>query len=601
MLTSSSTSALGFVSCYDGDWLLMPVDFLEVVANVCYQFPRPRFVDPAVAYDAFKIRRMVEEAVLLAERADSDSAAPRLTTVNGDSIYDLMPLASNSGRKVKPSAERRFRMRAQAIQKLACAYRLNEAQCMAAAKRLGDPFEGLAEKVLKRLPDDRDSNYVHMFLDNVLLADVDPEIDLQPLDTIIAGSPNEPEYLRTRSRFKMIKGDYDGAIQDLSLAIQACQSYAAGHQSAVLVPNTPHQQPRSRVRLTDQEQPSSLPGQLLVLRGWAYLCAASKQVLAARDIPGGLAQGMQCASHQPNPEPQPESVNFELHRRVKALAKRGLADIMKFLVGLDYSPDLSLTTVQEFSERTEKCEYGTRRTRHTERNVASEPCKCYTVADLFASPPPPDLPTFPPEPESDDAEQTTCEAVTAHPMLAEALHQMLLLHCLLQTSREELQRYACMVARVVRLIDNSPVLYPCGSVARTDWTVLTLRLRSWIKLPDPWEKLCRPVPLLDSPSGMAAVSCQHPAPKGKSSCKNAQKKSTPCCQYSAGAGTPDPQSVPIQQAWDHTHTCSKRAFAIGEWVINAPMVRGRKKIKKRKGGQAKAKDTAGDHKNADEQ
>jgi hypothetical protein len=31
------------------------------------------------------------------------------------------------------------------------------------------------------------------------------------------------------------------------------------------------------------------------------------------------------------------------------------------------------------------------------------------------------------------------------------------------------------------------------------------------------------------------------------------------------------------------------------------MVRGRKKIKKRKGGQAKAKDTADDHKNADEQ
>jgi molybdenum cofactor sulfurtransferase len=598
----------------------MPLDFLEVVANVCYQFPKPRFIDPAIAYDAVKIRRLVEEATILAVRAASNIAMPRLANVSEDLQSSMLELAvrPGNGHNTKLSAERKFRMREQAIQKLARAYRLNEIACSVATAKHSASLEGLDELVLQRIPDDPDANYVHLFHEKIPTRRVAENTSLDSLDKIISVKPGEPENWRTRAVVKMMKGDYEGAAHDLTSALTTCQIYAPGHQSPFLIPNAPEEQPRSRVKLPESEQPSSLRGQLLFLRGWAYLCAASHQVRVALSMAGGDDLGQPTPTSTDPSLPQTNSDNLDAHKRVKALAKRSLTDIMALLAGLDYSPDLAMTTVREFSERTERIEYGFKRTRHTERTIASKPCKVYTVAELFAATPPSNLPPYPAPKDDTDPEdlEKTVEAVTAHPMLPEALHQLLLCHCLLQTSVKELQRHAYMVARLIRIIDGYPIFSPAASPARADWRQLTARLSQWVELSEHWDLLCFPEPLMSCPTARAAFERDRarlasrpkfePGPQDLAMVKELEGK--------MGANAIRFGSVPIQGLYKVVHVdeprdpatepgkvyrkepandndhkeFSERAYAIGEWILNAPMVKGTRR-KKKKSGQSKSK------------
>ncbi|KAK0392677.1 hypothetical protein NLU13_2172 [Sarocladium strictum] len=611
-----------FSCCYHGDWLIMPLNFLEVVANVCYQFPKPRFIDPAVVYDAVKIRRLVEEATVLAIQASSEVALPKLSSVSRDLASSVIEhnWGAPKGHNTKLSAERRFRMREQAIQKLARAYRLNEMAATIASSKHLVSFNHLTEMVIQRKPEDPDASYVHLFHEKVPFEDTARDIDMVLLNRIISAHPDEPGNWRTSAMVRMMKGDYEAAASDLTFALSICWRYAQGHQSALLNSNVPDEKPRSRVQLPEDEQPSSLRSQLLSLRAWAYLCAASHQVRVALGLAGGSEQDAVSvqASTSARDQSNPHRDDDHKSKRVKSLAKRSLADIMAFLAELDYSPDLAMTTVKEFSERTERMEYGTKRTRHTERSIASQPCKTYKVSELFSVLPPSGLPDFPrpkkgPE---DDTPEATCEAVTAHPMLPEVLHELLLCHCLLQTSAKELQRHAYMVARLITLIDISPVFYPSTCPARTDWRELTLRIGRWIHLCGPWDALCMPEPLAGCPQEPLAVSkvkmahipttkgCAQDAPgavhQGQETgswgtshgCIPIQqaRKIDPCIPYDGpeDPATEDGKIYEKRPAKDSdSYEFSERAFAIGQWILRAPMVKGTR-MRKKKPSQPKA-------------
>src|SRR6185312_9917038 len=94
----------------------------------------------------------------------------------------------------------------------------------------------------------------------------------------------------------------------------------------------------------------------------------------------------------------------------------------------------------------------------------------FPISNLFSATPPSNLPPYPEtstslttkqqiqasknEAASAYLSQADChEAVTYHPLLTDALHSVLLCHCLIQTSARELQRHAHMVARLARICD----------------------------------------------------------------------------------------------------------------------------------------------------
>lgn len=94
------------------------------------------------------------------------------------------------------------------------------------------------------------------------------------------------------------------------------------------------------------------------------------------------------------------------------------------------------------------------------------------------------------------AQSNDChEALTYHPLLTDALHSLLLCHCLVQTSARELQRHAHMVARLARICDGYPLFQAARSPSRADWIEVVRRGNNWIELQHSWEFLCAPAPL----------------------------------------------------------------------------------------------------------
>lgn len=134
------------------------------------------------------------------------------------------------------------------------------------------------------------------------------------------------------------------------------------------------------------------------------------------------------------------------------------------------------------------------------------------MSDLFSSTPPADLPPYPETSTDVTTRQRTTnvpsqaaqailaqadchEALTYHPLLTDALHSLLLCHCLVQTSPRELQRHAHMVARLARVCDGYPIFQAARSPSRADWIEIVRRGENWIQLSQTWEALCAPAPL----------------------------------------------------------------------------------------------------------
>lgn len=248
---------------------------------------------------------------------------------------------------------------------------------------------------------------------------------------------------------------------------------------------------------------------------------------------------------------------MEARKIVKTNAKRALRDYVAYLSHLDYTPGLPAEITEEFVRKVNLAANGYKiprppQTKHSNRGLDLEsnaslsngqlsdalvphtahngrsrpqsntsrpadlpslpPPKVYQISSLFSSTPPTDLPPYPETAtalttkqqlrasQSGAAQhilaQADChEALTYHPLLTDALHSLLLCHCLVQTSARELQRHAHMVARLARVCDGYPIFQAARSPSRADWIEVIRRNDNWISLAASWETLCAPAPL----------------------------------------------------------------------------------------------------------
>jgi hypothetical protein len=519
----------------------MPIEILETIANINYNTPRPRFIEPAVFFDLIKIRRLVDQATDLAVRAASDIPVAKLTSVhgnrNGHTVDDLgLGMGSGGGgaHSAKLSRERKFRMREQATQKLSRAYHLDEIASSVAVMQGTSSLEDVGQLVLQRNPDDVDAKYVHFFHEKIPSRQLSQCTSTKPLTDILSARPTESEVLRTRAAVKYYKGDPDGAAQDLSLALQLLRIHQPAHKSpkpqdAQLEVYKNGRRPPDII-LSEEDQPSSLEAQLLFQRAGVYLTLACNQLPDAIPEPSprspqdagkprnesatiaeahGLEKaletqsGTSAAASNETLQNGVSQKQLEARKMAKTYAKRALRDYMAFLSQFDYTPNLPFKITKDFTERVRLASQGQRQPRTADTGIAS-PHTVYSVSDLFTAVPPADLPPYPSEDVvlhgvngsvPDLSEVPTNESVTYHPLLTDVLHSLLLCHCLVQTSAKELLRHAYMVARLTRLADGYPIFQSSRSPARADWIEVVRKGDSWIHLVTTWESLCAPAPL----------------------------------------------------------------------------------------------------------
>ena len=245
---------------------------------------------------------------------------------------------------------------------------------------------------------------------------------------------------------------------------------------------------------------------------------------------------------------------LEARKIVKTNAKRALRDYIAYLSHFDYTPGLPAEITEGFVRKVNQAANGFKIPRaqnhgrsldlesnsslsngqlsdalvsqngfHGSRNCqhpgtaraelpSLPPPVVYQISELFSATPPADLPPYPEtatalttkqqlqSTQSEAAKailaQTDChEALTYHPLLTDALHSLLLCHCLVQTSARELQRHAHMVARLARVCDGYPIFQAARSPSRADWIEVVRRGDNWIQLQQSWESLCAPAPL----------------------------------------------------------------------------------------------------------
>ncbi|RTE76051.1 hypothetical protein BHE90_009477 [Fusarium euwallaceae] len=639
-----------FISAFHGPWLQMPMEILETIANVNYNTQRPRPIDPAVLFDMTKIRRLVDEATNLAVRAASDISSPIMTSVNGG-----MPGASSMsalgmgglGHGTKLSRERKFRMREQASQKLSRAYRLDEIACSVATMQGSSPIEEVAGLVLQRSPQDPDAKYVHFFHEKIPSRQLAESTSLEALTEVISEKPSDGEALRTRAIVRTFKEDYEGAVQDLTHALSISRFHQPPHQKPGQQSETQEsQQGRRRhqdVSLADKDQPTSLEGQLLFLRATAYLTMACKHVEDGIPPPpegNGHADAENLdgnpvpeANGQNSPEPDAEpgvdadadsasasalsaSVRKQAESRklVKTYAKRALRDFMTFISQLEYAPNLPTVIAKDFNDRVNLAAHGVRNPRPTEATYSPEPYTIYSVADLFAAVPPSDLPSYPSEDIAKPVKASdlplTCEWTTYHPLLTEALHSLLLCHCLVQTSPKELLRHTYMVARLVRQADGFPIFQASRSQARSDWIEVLRRAENQLELSASWETLCAPPPLpfyydthLSKPKpkisdeqrrqDQAFLDAFDDELIEKEARAELQRlpiptNFPPAPAYGAGMAThPGLRRWSVEDGKDYP-VLTDRASAVSRWLREAPVVTGTTRRKKRTKKSSKA-------------
>ncbi|KAL6902702.1 hypothetical protein GGI43DRAFT_382881 [Trichoderma evansii] len=506
-----------YISSYHGPWLQMPYEILETIANINYNTPLPRPLDAASFFDLVKVRRLVDEATNLAVRAASDIASPTLTNVNGGfpSISSMISHGMGApGHSGRLSRERKFKMREQASQKLARAYRLDEIVCSVATMQGASPLEDVGNLVLQRNSRDPDAKYVHFFHEKIPSRKMAESTSLEPLTEIVGDRPGEPEVLRTRATVKVFQNDLEGAVSDLTHALSISLFIHKSHQPKqedTQVVDSQRTAARRRphdVILPEKDQPSSLEAQLYFQRASVYLTLASDNAVSSMPT-SSQANGKPAITNSGDGEAGAEisdpgqeisQKQSESRKMAKTFAKRAIKDYMSFLSNLHYSPNLPAKIAKEFNDRVSMVMHGIRSSRAIDTGSLTTSHTVYSLPDLFRSVPPTDIPPYPPQDLMKQSvqqplDEAACEWVTYHPLLSDALHSLLLAHCLAQTSTKELQRHAYMVARLVRLSDGYPLFQANRSSARADWTELVHCAGNWLQLSSSWDNLCQPAPL----------------------------------------------------------------------------------------------------------
>ncbi|KAJ4424073.1 hypothetical protein N0V82_001320 [Gnomoniopsis sp. IMI 355080] len=553
-----------YISSFHGPWLQLPPEILETLAHINYNTPLPRPIDPAVFYDLLKIRRLVDDSTDLSVRAASGLVS--LKSLDNSHHANALGLGLSGANQPKLSAERKHKLREQATQKLARAYRLDEIACSVATMQSASSLEDVASLVLKRDVDNLNAKYVHFFHEKIPSRQLAESTSLDVLDEVIARQPSEGEALRTRATVRVFKEDYKGAAKDLTSALTVLKTHnrhktpeGSSKELQVIDKNSR----RVDVKLDEDQQPSSLEVQLLFARAGVYLSIACLHVNKSLEpLPAGTvrdspdvgsseqhvnadkqadAEDTETAPSTPNADTPPISALsaeeeaatariLDARKVVKTNAKKALRDYMAYLSAFHYSPNLPTDIADDFARRVKA---GKNKGRGS--NIRSESPsgdwqhKVYTLNELFTATPPTDVPPYPPTdmPVESPAHETstylgsTMEMVTYHPLLTDALHALLLAHVLVQTSTKELQRHAHMVARIARLADGYPIFQASRSPARADWIEVLRQGNNWIGLASSWETLCSPSSLYQpsansgssSSNGNGLKKALLPAPK----------------------------------------------------------------------------------------
>ncbi|KAH8897693.1 hypothetical protein GQ53DRAFT_837518 [Thozetella sp. PMI_491] len=303
--------------------------------------------------------------------------------------------------------------------------------------------------------------------------------------------------------------------------------------------------------------------------------AAALRQLSRRAVQNGAA-----VPTSPLPVAEPDKKVLEARKTVRLNAKRALRDYNMYLSNFEYSPDLPIEIAEDFARKVSLVSNGGRAPRtHSQSQgpnspelsgaSAREPHRVYNLSELFAATPPADLPRYPntdttvarlQQPDSPGMPQTTTETLSYHPLLTDALHSLLLCHCLIQTSPKELLRHAHMVARLVRLADGYPVFQASRSPARADWMDVIRRGENWIQLAESWENLCAPAPLplfQSYGNGTAPVPVSGTPPAApRASLKALPKPDSPVAAEAqlSQAGGPTPLADPVSASPMASHS-----------------------------------------------
>jgi hypothetical protein len=587
-----------YISSYHGPWLQLPTEVLAIVANINFNAPAPRPIDPAIVFDVLKVRTLVDEATSAAVKAASYET----------SAFDNMIGHSGIPRLSK---ERKLRMREQAAQKLGQAYRTDEIACSVASMQGSSTLEDIGSAVLQRNPDSIEARYVNFFHEKIPSRHVAETTSVQPLLDILESGEmrhinGRPEVLRTCATVRVFLEDLEGAVRDLTEALAE-----AKHRSQLLHAdlngNSTGKEIEKRVvkQLPDTpvpegERPSGLEGQLLFNRACIYLNMACKLIpscISPTSTPaatpngnGAVTEDVPSPSTNGDQEPtDADKLQAERRRQVKTYAKRAIRDFTAFLDSLHYSPDFPISAARDFNRCVEAATL--RKKTPPYADLSNTPHTVYPLSQLFAAVPPSDLPEFPPPEDTTNKGTETCEFATFHPLLEEALHQLLMSHCLAQTSTKEIQRHASMAARLTRLNDAYPMFQLNHSSARVDWAEI-LRLCPSL-LPDPsstWDTLCEPPRWRSTAQRMAEVAMAGTRPNLKLAAQVRRLKYNDAqAERASAASALVSEEDDALTGWGDVMgrdltPVTERAGLVGRWVGEVPTVTGvvrrRKKAKK---------------------
>ncbi|CAI4217133.1 unnamed protein product [Parascedosporium putredinis] len=362
-------------------------------------------------------------------------------------------------------------MNLQACQKLARAYRLDEIACSVATMQGASTLDDIGANVLHRNRDEVDGKYVHFFHEKIPSRQLADHTSLEPLNDIIAACPTDPEPYRTRAMIRGFMHNFEGAVSDFTTALDVHRLYGNRHPNprarALLLGTLGLPKRKRGFRIRPRRQ---APSQREATRGGAADELDPAVALYARVcLPHPRMRSRSSSNnnrHNTSPVPLPTNRRPETpmdpeilasRKTVKAHAKRALKDFLAFLAHLDYTPHMPQDAVNEFTEKIGQAASGAR-----------------NPATLY--------PRRHPRPA-----HRLPRACTYHPLLTEALHSLLLCHCLLQTSRTELVRHAHNVARLARLADAYPVFQASRSAARADWVDILEKTDLAPALHGPWD------------------------------------------------------------------------------------------------------------------
>ncbi|ATY62342.1 hypothetical protein A9K55_007821 [Cordyceps militaris] len=481
------------VESFLGVWIRIPLKTFEQFCYINYRTPPPHPIDPAVMFDVLKIMRLVEEARKHVSRAEAAEASP-------------------FGRSTWVGPKQKLRIREQACECLRKAYQIEENACAVATMFIVSVDE-VAARVLLQKPNSADAQYVQLFHEMVSQRQLATPECVEML-TEILDTGHISENLRTRAAVNAMLGNEGDAITDLTLAITRSRYLAA--EKPKLSDAMEGKNPRQPV--PEDKMPGSLSSQLLFHRAIHYLAIACKHISTS------FGPEIDSSGAPATPEDQDEVALGERitsQRLVRENAKNAINSLMSFLRSLKYSPDWPIEASHDFSRF-----ISTVFTTPSSKAIPPLVRRCtvatnvmYPVSRLFFSAPIDELPPYPPPAALADEQSSaavdivkafadqvkepskSCESVTFHPYLIEALHALLLCHCLINTSKKEIRRHAYMVARLVRLCDGYPIFNPARSPARDDWKELVGYPASdtqLLPLVASWDDLCRPkyAPLL---------------------------------------------------------------------------------------------------------